>query len=94
VLTLWVLCFLAVFGAYLSRGVRQKLALVKNLSFRGNLHYIADAGLKKAIMELTLDETEYDAFKDNWSNNPTVFERIAVGLGRQLFLTLLLPGMA
>jgi type II secretory pathway component PulK len=81
VLTLWVLCFLAFFGLYLSQGVRQKLALVKRISFGSNLYYIADSGVKKAISILLQDETPYDLLKDDWSNNPTVFEKIKVGLG-------------
>ncbi len=81
ILTLWVLAFLAFFGLYLNRGVRQKLSLVKTLNFRGTLHYIADAGIKRAVIELLKDETTFDTIRDNWSDNPAVFEQIPVGLG-------------
>ncbi len=81
VLTLWVLCFLALFGLYLGQGVRQKLALAKRISFGSNMYYIADAGVKKTISILLQDDNDYDSLKDDWSNNPTIFEKTKVGLG-------------
>ena len=80
-LTMWVLMLLAVLGLYLGLGVRQKMTLVKKLTLRDNLHYVAEAGVKKAIMELKRDVDPPDALKENWSNNPAVFEQMAVGAG-------------
>ncbi|MBN3039800.1 MAG: general secretion pathway protein GspK [Candidatus Omnitrophica bacterium] len=82
ILTLWVLAFLGMFGLYLNQGIRQKLALVKNLSFRSNLHYIADAGVKRSIIQLVKDKTDFDCLNDVWSNNISVFEDMPVGLGK------------
>ncbi|RKY28260.1 MAG: hypothetical protein DRP61_02150 [Candidatus Omnitrophota bacterium] len=78
---LWSLIFLSFLGVYLSLGVRQKISLVKRLTFRDNLLFIAEAGVKKAILELAKDSGFPDFLKENWSNNPAVFQKIKVGLG-------------
>ncbi|MBN2119666.1 MAG: general secretion pathway protein GspK [Candidatus Omnitrophica bacterium] len=81
-LSLWALTLLSVFGLYLSIGVRQKIALVKNLTFRDSLYYIADAGIKRGIVEIKIDEIlGTDTLKESWSNNPAVFKDIKLGRG-------------
>jgi general secretion pathway protein K len=81
IITVWTLCLLSVFGLYLSRGVRQKLSLIRTLSFRNSLHFIADAGFKKAVVELIKDEEISDSLGESWSNNPSVFQGVSVGDG-------------
>jgi len=80
-LTLWALGFLSVMGLILGTGVRQKMSLVKSLTFRNNLHYIADAGIKRAVFELQRDVTLEDSLRESWSSNPALFKDIRVGLG-------------
>ncbi|UCC94427.1 MAG: general secretion pathway protein GspK [Candidatus Omnitrophota bacterium] len=80
-LTLWSLCILSIFGIYLSRGVRQKIHLVKSLSSRNNLSYIAEAGIQKAIIVLVKDTNAPDTLSEDWSNNPTEFHDVNVGPG-------------
>jgi type II secretory pathway component PulK len=80
IIVLWVLCLLSTFAVVLGYGVRQKLSLVSRLEERDKLHYIAEAGVKKAIAELKNEPLKsYDAFRDTWGNNPAAFSNIAVG---------------
>ena len=82
-LVLWSLCLLGTFALILSYGVRQRLALVGRLDERDQLHFIAEAGVKKAIAQLKNEESKtYDALKDGWSNNPGAFKDIELGEGR------------
>lgn len=49
---------------------------------RDNLHYVAEAGIKRLIMELSKgDILSPNALKDSWSNNKDIFKDIAVGSG-------------
>jgi len=82
IFVLWSLAFLSFLGLYLSLGIRQKISLVNRLTFRDNLLFIAEAGVKKAILELAKDEGPSDFLKENWSNNPAVFKEVRVGLGK------------
>jgi DNA uptake protein ComE-like DNA-binding protein len=64
-------------------GVRQKIMLVKKLDERSRLHFIAEAGVMKAIAQV-----KYGGFKDfpcflsgDWSNNASLFKDVYVGGG-------------
>ncbi|MFC1666926.1 general secretion pathway protein GspK [Candidatus Omnitrophota bacterium] len=82
VLSLWSICLLSTFAVILSNGVRQKIILVQRLDERGKLHFIAEAGIKKAIIELKKEaEKTYDSLNDNWSNNTASFKAVGVGGG-------------
>jgi len=52
VITLWSLAILGVLAVYLAYGVRQKLILLERLEFKDKGHYLAAAGIKKAILKL------------------------------------------
>jgi len=81
-LALWSLCLLTVFAIYLGYSVRQKILLIDIINSRDSLHFIAEAGVKKAIAELNKKEpSEYDALNEAWSNNPDIFKEINIGLG-------------
>jgi general secretion pathway protein K len=84
-IALWSLCLLASFAVILGYGVRQKLILVQRLDERDKLHFIAEAGVKKAIAEIKntngASQTN-SALKDEWSNNIEAFSDIAVGNGK------------
>jgi len=60
----------------LGYGVRQKLALAYRLDERSKLRFIADAGIKKAVISLTEEEfTEgYASLSDRWSDNAVEFK--------------------
>jgi type II secretory pathway component PulK len=82
IVVLWSLCLLAVFAVILGQTVRQKLALVGRIEERTKLHYIAEAGAKKAIAQLrTQEQKGYDSFGDSWADNSAIFADINVGDG-------------
>lgn len=65
-------------------GVRQKLILLKQLDAKNELHLIAEAGVKRAILELRKDDStseEFSRLNKTWSNNPFAFKEIPVGEG-------------
>ena len=83
ILSLWSLCLLSTFAVILGFGVRQKLTLVNRLDERDRLHFIAEAGIKKAISQIKKEpEKDYAALKDDWSNNTGVFKDIDIGDGK------------
>jgi len=84
VIAIWSLCLLTTFAVYLGFGVRQKIIMVERLDTRDRLHFIAEAGVKKAILELKKEDktADYDALKESWSNNIGTFKEIQVGVGR------------
>ena len=90
IISLWSLCLLTTFAVTLGYGVRQKIILVLRLEERDKLRFIAEAGIKKAIVELGkglggLKEAEgektYNSLNDSWSSNAGAFREIKVGDG-------------
>lgn len=82
VITLWTLCLLTVLTVYLGAGIRQKFIFVNRFEELSSLHFIAEAGVKKAIVEVTKDPDKgYGSLKDSWSNNPGVFKDIKIDNG-------------
>ncbi|MCM8796061.1 MAG: general secretion pathway protein GspK [Candidatus Omnitrophica bacterium] len=87
ILVLWTLCLLTSFAVILGFAVRQKLTLVNRLEERDTLRFIAEAAIKKVIAYLKEEpEKNYDALKDNWSNNPAIFKQINIGGGNASIL--------
>jgi type II secretory pathway component PulK len=83
ILVLWSLCLLSAFAVILGYQVRQKAVLIKHMDERSRLHFLAEAGIKKAISELKKDPAEdtYDTLADIWSSNPAAFKDINIGGG-------------
>lgn len=82
VMVLWSLCLLATFAVCLGYGVRQKLMLVHRLEERDSLRFIAEAGVKKAIVEIKKEERKsYDSLGDEWSSNIADFKDIGIAEG-------------
>ena len=82
-LVLMALCLLSLFGLYLGHGARQKIILIKRLSERDSLHFIARAGVEKALMEVSKDEAALsDNFLEGILNSEGIFKDIKVGLGK------------
>ena len=83
IIALWSLCLLATFAVILGHEVRQKITLVQRLDERDRLHFINEAGVKKAIVELKAGEQKnYDSLSGRWSNNAGAFREIDIGDGR------------
>jgi type II secretory pathway component PulK len=83
VLALWSLCLLTSFAIILNSVVRQKLLVVERIDERSRMHFIAEAGVKKAIAQIQAEDPgkTYMALKDDWSNNPGAFQNRDVGYG-------------
>ncbi len=84
VIVLWSLCLLTTFAVHLGFGARQKIIMVGRLDARNRLHFIAEAGVKRAILELKKKDEKFgfDALNECWSNNIDIFKEIQVGRGR------------
>ncbi len=82
-ISLWAVCLLTIFSVVLGYQVRQKLTLAQRLDEKSKLHFIAQAGIMKAIAELKKEEQKvYDALGDTWSNNAGAFKEMAIGDGK------------
>jgi len=83
IIALWSICLLATFSVVLGYQVRQKLTLVNRLDEKDRLHFIAEAAIKRASVELEKEpEKAYDILKDTWSNNISAFKEIDIGDGK------------
>jgi len=83
IFALWIMFLLSLFALYLGYGARQKAVIVKRLGERSSLRLIAEAGIKKAILEVNRDnETRVDSFSDYWAHNDGDFKDIKVGSGK------------
>jgi len=83
VIALWSLFLLTIFAVQLAVIVRQKITLVHRLDQRDRLFYVAEAGIKKAIVELRKEDAipDADVFAEPWGNNTESFKDVAVGNG-------------
>ncbi len=91
IIALWSVCLLVSFAVILGYGVRQKAALVSRLDVRSSLRLIAEAGVKRAIIELgkkseyeedaDSGSADYDALDSSWSDNIIAFKGVRVGNG-------------
>lgn len=82
IIVIWALFMLSSFALILSGVVRQRLALMGRFQDRDKLHYIAEAGIKKAISEVKSREQKvFDTLADYWADNAPLFANIQVGDG-------------
>lgn len=84
ILSLWSLCMLSIFALSLNCGVRQKITLIKRLDERDRMHFIAEAGIKKAITVLKRKEGEgegYDSLSSMWGVNIGDFKGVRIDGG-------------
>ena len=84
ILTLWSISLLVIFALYLGVIVRQRLTLATRLEERYKLRLIAEAGAKRAIIQIVSSmqggET-YDSLTEAWSSDAGLFQDIRVGDG-------------
>ena len=67
IVVLWALFFLSMLAVAIGAYIRPQLALANKLKDRARMYYLAKAGVKRAILEITKDETDaYDALKELW----------------------------
>lgn len=83
IVALWSLCLLTTFVVYSGLTVRQKLSFIDRLNKRDSMHFIGEAGVNSAILELRRKDVEdnYYALNEAWSNNPSSFKDRSVGVG-------------
>jgi type II secretory pathway component PulK len=81
--SLWILSFLSILVLYLGWGARQKLLVLKKLADNHTLRLIGKAGIEKAILELSKDNTPLkDSFLEEWANQESIFKEVKIGLGK------------
>ena len=86
IVTLWVLSILTFFAFSLGFSVRTQLRYADHIQDRLRMHYLAQAGIERAVEELMNDETEaYDTMNEPWSNNEDLFKEMSFDNG---FITL------
>ena len=82
ILTLWVLSFLTIFAVGLSHNVSVQLRMASHFQDRLKAYYLANAGIERAIVELTADQTPAcDSLNEAWANNEEFFKEAPVGNG-------------
>ena len=86
ILAVWTVLFLSIFAAKIGLRIRQRVTLLSRLETRSKLHFIAEAGIKKAIAGLRVDLVKnkglYSSFGKYYRhNNSDAFQSINVGDG-------------
>lgn len=83
ILTLWVLCALAVFVSATALAVNQRVLVAKRIQDNENLHAIAEAGIKHALLQLKLDHGNKTAaaLAVSCRDNPAMFKDVNFGQG-------------
>ncbi len=91
ILVLWAIFFLGAFGIAIRSYVQPQLSLAQKLIGRAKMYYLANAGIKRAILEVKNDSVEdidedgeaeeekpvdYDALNESWCNNEKAFGNI------------------
>jgi len=83
IVVLWSLFFLSMLAVAVNAYIHPQLSLAGKLKNRVKTHYLARAGVKRAILEIERDTTDsYDALNDPWSNNEDGFKEMELGDGR------------
>ncbi|MFC1631114.1 general secretion pathway protein GspK [Candidatus Omnitrophota bacterium] len=94
ILTLWTLSFLTIFTVGLARSVNAQLRFAGHLQNRLKTHYLAQAGIEKALVVLEADENiDLDSLTEQWANNEELFKNSKLGDG-QLTVSYQLSGLA
>lgn len=76
---LWSLFFLTALALVISASVAPQLALAGKLRDRAMLRFLAEAGMKRAVVAIRADETEnYDALNEPWSSDEEAFKEIGL----------------
>lgn len=83
VVVLWSLSLLSVFALYLGYGVRQKIVLVGRLDTNAQLRFIAEAGVKQAVMIIKKeDDSGYYTLKGPQGSDVAAFKDIKLADGK------------
>jgi general secretion pathway protein K len=86
ILSLWILAFLSILIVQIGLTLRQRINLVGRLEQRSQLHFLAEAGIKKGISAIKQDWQKNDGGMNAQSkyerhNNPERFQNIKMDGG-------------
>lgn len=82
ILTTWVLSLLTIFAIGLGCNISSQINFASYFRNRLMTHYLSVAGIERAIVELSLDETDaYDALDSGLTNNKEIFKDIQLDSG-------------
>lgn len=82
---LWVLFVLGVLAVAVSAHVTAHVELARRLSGRSRCYYAARAGVERAIAVVNADTNGWDAYSEEWGDQPDLFREIPCGDGRVWF---------
>ena len=82
-MTLWMLSILATFTSYLGYMVQQRVLVVSKIEDNEELHFIAEAGVKRALAEFGASKfsSAFVSLAGNCADNPAAFRDILLGRG-------------
>jgi general secretion pathway protein K len=79
IVTLWVLSLLTIFAISLGFNSRAQLYYTRHFRDRLKAHYLARAGIEKAIsVLLDEDSNAYESLNEPWANSEELFKEIAL----------------
>lgn len=83
VAVIWVVSLLSIFAVFISYAVQGKILLVGRMQDNEEIHFIAEAGVKRALLQLAIDKytVPFTNLSLDCGNNPTVFKDIPIGRG-------------
>ncbi len=83
IMALWVLFFLSSLALLVGFYVRPQTSLALKLKNRAEAHYLAEAGVKRAMAEVAAKEDgeKFSALNDDWSADESYFKEVIIGNG-------------
>lgn len=82
VVALWAISLLTVFAVILNAKVKQELAFVSRLETKEKLRFVAESGVKKAIVQIKGADcfnSPSDSLNNAWLNNEALFKERRIG---------------
>lgn len=81
ILVLWALVILSLLAGGISFAPKQDLAVANIERDRITAHYLARAGVERAMAELMIDSPDIDTLKDTWCDDEEIFHDAALAGG-------------
>jgi general secretion pathway protein K len=78
IIILWILVILTILAVSVGQRVSLALRLSRYQKERIRAHYLAKAGLNRAIIEIDNDINDFDALDETWSDNAETFQKISL----------------
>ncbi|MFH0763894.1 MAG: hypothetical protein V1927_02680 [Candidatus Omnitrophota bacterium] len=82
IIVLWSIFFLATMAVAVNAYVWPRINFADKFMTKAEAHYLAEAGVKRAMVEIKNDKTEdYDCLTDLWSSSANAFKDVALDGG-------------